>query len=433
MRVALVLLFAAMAGLAVAAWWVRPLSVARGLARLDSDEGECLLAILRAAVIAPAHVRLVEISGEPCSTHRPHAVARWVRLDRSTRYACVGVRQGRVESLRLTGAALRELASLAELASLRHVELRDGDLERVGRLPKGCGWETLDVSQNRLRQLDGLEACTALTALDVARNRLRELPFATFVDLETLDASGNPILDLSPLKGLDRLTDLVLRDLPISDPNSIPPLPALERLELARTDIERVDAEALARWPRLRWLELSETPLREVACAYEVDNALDYPTLRLESGLRIGVNETLLGRWRQVEAVAAHDGTATQYVDALPRGSGRWQGTRRRERTQSGIGSRVDASGSAEWMTGAHAIQFDIDRGLFVTVTASVERGRLRMYLRDGEGYTFAEAIPGRALSIQGPLITGTDSYVVFAEAIGGRVEGILWSVRSTS
>ena len=433
MRLALVLFLVAMAGLVVAAWWARPLSVARGLGRLDVDEGERLKAVLRAAAIPLTQVRFVETTGEPCSHQRTRSLARWLRLDRSTQHACVGIREGQVESLRLTGAALRELAPLAELAALRHAELRGGDLERIGRLPKDCRWETLDVSHNRLRQLEGLEVCTALTTLDVSHNRLRALPVAALADLETLDASGNPTSDLSPFEGLDRLKTLSLRGLPIFDASSIPSLPALERLELARTDIARVDADTLARWPRLQWLGLEATPLMRVNGAYDVDRPLNHPTLLFAKGLRMGVNETPLGERLGQTETADHDGTTRYHVDALPRGSGRWQGARRQGRSRTGFASALDVTGSVEWMTGAQSIGFESDRGLVVTVHASVETGRLRMYLAEGSGYVYAEAIPGRSLTLSGPLITGTSQYVMFAEAVGGRAEGIRWSVRGTS
>lgn len=118
-------------------------------------------------------------------------------------------------------------------------------------------------------------------------------------------------------------------------------------------------------------------------------------------------------------------------VGRLPRGSGRTQGSRRAASTRTGIASGVSAEGSIRWMRGAQSIGFDVDAGLTVTVTASVERGRFRVYLRDGERYRWAEASPGEPLRLSGRLITGTSTYLFFAEAVGGRADGIRWHVTS--
>ena len=433
MRLALLLLLAAMAGVVIAAWWVRPLSVARGLGRLGPEERDRLLAVLDAAAIPPGAVRLVETTGEPCTRMRSHMLARRFHLDRSTRSHCIGIREGRVVSLSLLGAALRELTLLGELASLRHVRLREGDLESVGRLPRACRWESLDIGRNRLSDLTGLEVCTRLTDLDVSQNRLQDLPIAALTDLEALDASENPVQDLASLSGLGRLTELSLRGHPLTDASSIPPLPAMERLELARTRIGSIDGGTVARWPRLRWLGLAATPLQQIASPFEVGGPPSSPQVRLAGGLQVGIRETPMAERLRREAEAAHDGRARHVVGRLPRGSGRWQGSRRSGRTRTGIGSTVEVSGAAEWMTGAHSIAFDVDRGLSVWVTASVQSGRLRIYLAQGDGYVYAEAIPGHPLTIQGRLIPGTERYVVFAEAVGDRAEGIQWSVRRAS
>lgn len=119
-------------------------------------------------------------------------------------------------------------------------------------------------------------------------------------------------------------------------------------------------------------------------------------------------------------------------MDELPRGSGRTQGTRRRARSGTGLASGLSAEGSMRWMRGARSIPFDVDAALMVTVTASVEQGRFRVYLGEGERYRWAEATAEQPLEISGRLLTGTSVYFFFAEAIGGRAEGIQWTVDGT-
>lgn len=428
MRVALLLLLTALAVLAVLVWESLPLSVERDPGLLDAEERERLRALLRSAEVDPSRVRLVEVDRQPCGQVRVSRLATWLRLDRATRGGCVGVRQGRVESLHLTGARLRDLTPLATLAFLRHVVLRDGEVEQIGTLPEGCGWISLDLTRNRLTSLDGLEQCRQLTVLDVPHNRLRTLPVVGLAELTDLDASGNPLENVSPLAGLDRLSALSLRDTRLSDLRAIPPLPDLQRLDLSRTGMTRVDTDVVARWPRLQWLGVSATLVSEAKGPFEVDRARKDPTLR-HAGYRISIRETPLGDRLARESTRAPEGATRRTVDALPQGSGRWQGARRSGQTRTGLQSQLDVSGSATWMSGARSIVFDVDRGLAVRVTASVESGRLRVYVRDGGGYAYAEAIPGKPLTIQGPLITGTDTYFFFAEAVEGKVHGLRWHV----
>lgn len=427
MRLAFFVLLAAAAVLAVAAWRVRPLSVARGLGALEPPEAERLLAVLDTAEIDPESVRLVE-ADEPCERARASPLARWLRLDRATGRACVGVRKGRVESLRLHGARLRDLGPLAALPALRSVVVREGDLERIAAPPTGCAWRSLDVGRNRIGSIRGLEHCQDLTSLDVSQNQLRTMP-ALPPEVTDLVASGNPIADVSPLAGLDRLTTLVLRDSPLADLDAVPPLPALERLDLARSAIVEIDADTLTRWPKLTWLHLGSTPLATATGHFETASEMSDPGLRL-GPTWVSVSQTPLAEQIRAAAVGRHDGRQRHPVADLPRGSGRWQGTRRSGRTWTGLRSRLDARGSAQWMTGAQSVTFDLDRGILATVTASVDAGRIRVYLREGDGYVYAEAIPGAPLELVGRLISGTDHYVFFLEAVGGRAEGIRWTAR---
>lgn len=127
-------------------------------------------------------------------------------------------------------------------------------------------------------------------------------------------------------------------------------------------------------------------------------------------------------------------GSTSGVVSELPRGRGRIQGSRRRGRVRTGFGKGLDAEGTIRWMSGRHSVSFDTDAGLTVTATASVERGRFRVYLRDpaSERYRWAEARPGEPLRLRGRLISGLKSYFIYVEAVGyGRVEGVRWTVAS--
>lgn len=135
-----------------------------------------------------------------------------------------------------------------------------------------------------------------------------------------------------------------------------------------------------------------------------------------------------------VTATPVELGPTSGVVAELPRGRGRVQGATRRGHVRRGFEKRVDVRGSMAWMRGARSLPFDTDAGLMVTVTASVERGRFRVYLRDpdAEGYRWAEARPGEPLRVSGYLMSGLKSYFFYVEAVGGRAEGVRWTVEGT-
>jgi Leucine-rich repeat (LRR) protein len=69
---------------------------------------------------------------------------------------------------------------------------------------------SLNLSDNSLVSLAGLEKLFKLKHLQLARNELETLaPLAALTSLVTLDVSGNSIADLSPLRGMRSLAVLV--------------------------------------------------------------------------------------------------------------------------------------------------------------------------------------------------------------------------------
>lgn len=389
-----------------------PRSVAQRLSDLDHDEAAALLTVLAAASVAPSKVRFTETDG-PCDRVRLGRVARW--LGRGLDHGCVGAEAGRVVSLALTGTRLTTLDALSALPALRHVAMRRGALRAIGTLGNGC---------------------RELRSLDASHNRLSSVtPLAMLERLDRLALSDNDVSDVTALAGLG-IRDLDLSRNPIPSLDAVPALPALARLRLTGTRIASVDLADLARLPADVWVDLRRTPLEEVVGEHTVDRALADPTLRTPGGATLSVAGTPLGDRLTADALAHHDGTARHVTEALPRFRGRWQGSRRRGRTQTGFVTRIDQQGEADWLRGVRTLAFDIDRAVSVTVTASVERGRLRIYLQSGPGdeaFVWADAVPGRPLHVTGPLISMGRRPFVAVEAMGGRAEGIRWSVRGAS
>ncbi|KNC46608.1 leucine Rich Repeat family protein [Thecamonas trahens ATCC 50062] len=117
--------------------------------------------------------------------------------------------------LLLSGRApLTSLNSVAACTSLRMLDLRDNGLVSLAGLEALAQLESAVVAGNKLTDLDGLLQCQALRSLDASRNELGnaallELPH-TCRKLRVLDLSHNHISSLTPLADATALRELYL-------------------------------------------------------------------------------------------------------------------------------------------------------------------------------------------------------------------------------
>lgn len=428
---------------------------------LPASEVEAVGELLADAGLAPQRVRVVETSPEqPCWSYD-----HWTRLDtwlrvyrRFGRYPgttnCIGIDRGHVVSLALVDTELADLYPLAHLPDLRSLYLTGNRIEHLDHVPKPCRWTKLSLASNGLIDCAALADCTHLETLDVSHNKLTTLPLLEALErLEKLDASNNEIERATGLAGLpslahlnlygNRLTTLdAITNLPrlaylnvagnmLDSLDGLRDLPALRHLDAGSNRLAAIDADALAAFPGVRKVALYGNNIRAVPAGfvYDARTAL----LRPEGGgwPELDLRQNPVAETLEADAVAQHDATAIHQVAELPWGSGRFQGSTRRGRERRGaLSSGVDVSGTAAWFEGAQSISFDLNHGVVVTATASVEQGRLRLYLEDPEGgYRYAEAIPGKPLRISGSLISMGRGYFIYLESVGGRVEGLRWTV----
>ena len=435
-------------------------SVQGGGFSLPASEVEAVEELLADAGVAPQRVRVVETSPEqPCWSYDHWSrLDVWLRVYRrfgrfSGRINCLGIDRGRVVSLSLVDTELADLYPLTRLPDLRSLYLSGNRIEHLDSTPKPCQWTYLSLESNGLIDGAALADCTQLETLDISHNRLTTLPSLQALErLEKLDASnneitavtglashpslqqvnlyGNRLTTLDAIAGLPRLDYLNVSGNMLETLDGLRDLPALRRLEAGSNRIAAVDVEGLTAFPGLRAVGLSGNNIRAVppGFAYDARTA----TLRPEGGApELDLRQNPVAEGLEADAVARHDGTAIHHVAELPRGRGRFQGSTRRGRERNGVlSSGLDAQGTAVWFDGAQSISFDLHRGISVTATASVEKGRLRLYLEDADGgYRYAVAIPGKPLRISGPLISLGRGYFIYLESVDGRVEGLRWTV----
>ncbi len=435
--------------------------IAQGKIVLAVGEAEALEELLTLAEVDPRAVRVVEADPQiPCWSHDyrnwlDHRLGVYRQFGRFGEN-CVGIDGQRVVSLSLVATRLSDMSPLSRLQALRQIQLRDARIAHPVGIGADCAWNWLVLSQNRLTDLNPLLSCTNLERLDVSFNQLQRLPDLRPLDkLRSLDARQNRLESVSGLAGhpslvridltANRLTGLEgLSGLPwleslhvgsngLTSMVGLEDLPGLRILWAHSNRLQEVEAEVTAGLPSLRFANLEGNPLNSLPPGYRFRAGPGRAVIEPLDGTipEIEINNTPLAEILAEQAQADHDGRRRHHVDQLPRGRGRAQGTTSRGSSGGPISPTIDYEGTMAWLDGTHTQGFEVDQALSVTVTASLDRGRIRVYLADPEkGYAYAEAVPGKPAEIAGRLISGSHSYLVLFESVGGRAEGIRWRVR---
>ena len=99
----------------------------------------------------------------------------------------------------------------------------------------------LELSDQEITDITGLEHATQLTDLDLSYNQISDITsLAQLLQLTDLNLTRNQIRDITPLTNLTQLTDLTIRSNHISDISPLAGLPSLKWLSLSSNQISDV-------------------------------------------------------------------------------------------------------------------------------------------------------------------------------------------------
>ena len=139
----------------------------------------------------------------------------------------------------------------------------------------------IEVNENGLRDLTGLEYATNLEHIEFEHNAISDLtpltnlirlndvklrgnqitdvaPLAKLFNVKWLGLEGNQITDFSPLQNLKRLNGIGISGNPVTDVSPLAGMISLEGIEASNTRI--TDFSPLANLPRLQWIEFGNDP-----------------------------------------------------------------------------------------------------------------------------------------------------------------------------
>ena len=147
------------------------------------------------------------------------------------------------------GAPLHSVAALSRMIAspLQTLELQDNTLDDLDGIQTFTRLESLNAADNKLRDITMLAGLAGLRGLNLRQNQIEDIGVLTGLNrMQSLLIDGNRIQSLEPLRGKTELGILVLgASLPVSTVEGQPPPPP--RI----TDNPIREARALASLPRL--------------------------------------------------------------------------------------------------------------------------------------------------------------------------------------
>ena len=186
--------------------------------------------------------------------------------------------------------------NLAEMASVKALNIAEKGLTDLSALKYFTGLQTLNCSGNSLTTLD-VSALTNLTSLDCSENALTTLDVSALTNLTSLNCYRNELtkLDVSKLTNLTSL-DCSFNSLTTLDVSA---LTKLTSLDCYRNELTKLDVSALTKLTslycyrnELTKLDVSKlTGLTKLDCAYNQLTALDVSNQTLLTDLDCSDNQ----------------------------------------------------------------------------------------------------------------------------------------------
>jgi Leucine-rich repeat (LRR) protein len=170
-----------------------------------------------------------------------------------------------LQELRLRGCStLLDLAPLAALRSLKHLTVSGASvLHDVSLLADLSRLQILNLSRSSVEDLRPLANISSLRELDLSGTLVTDVAMLTSLSqLQALDLSGTRVGNAAPLGNLSDLRSLNLSRTLVTDVAPLTTLSRLQELDLSGTQV--TDVASLANLPELRSLNLREIPLADL-------------------------------------------------------------------------------------------------------------------------------------------------------------------------
>jgi internalin A len=157
----------------------------------------------------------------------------------------------------------------AELKSLRSLNLSQVALDELDicLFHYMTGLKELFLGKGKITDLGPIVGATRLESLRASLNPIVDLsPLEKMVHMDRLDLAHTKVTDLSPLSGMTKLTELALNDTPIEDLSALSKMTAMETLSLQRTKVK--DVSPLKDMSSLKFIYVADSPAADDPLAF---------------------------------------------------------------------------------------------------------------------------------------------------------------------
>jgi len=233
-----------------------------------------------------------------------------------------------VSVLTLRWNMLKTIENLSPLVTLTELELYDNQITEITGLEALVNLEILDISFNRIRKIQNLGALTKLRKLFLCANKIAKIEnLEDLTNLETLELGDNRLRAIENVGHLSKLREFYVGKNKITRLQNLHELASLELLSIQSNRI--VKLENLDKLPKLEQLYVSHNGIQKIE---GLDNNGELTTLDL-AGNRIKLlenvghltkleefwfNDNLLEDWHQVDNLRQNPGLKTVYFERNP-------------------------------------------------------------------------------------------------------------------
>ena len=170
------------------------------------------------------------------------------------------------------GKGIKDLTGLEKCTALASLELTDGEISDLAPLKDLKNLQSLTLSRNKIRDVSPLAGLTYLQYIELSNNEVTDItPLAGLTALNSLYLSNNRIAAIDAVSGLNKLWSLYLDgNAAIADLKPVAGLKNLSTLDLKGTRVK--DLSPLPGLNSLHFLFLDRTPVTDLtplitACA----------------------------------------------------------------------------------------------------------------------------------------------------------------------
>jgi len=167
-------------------------------------------------------------------------------------------------SLTIIGNYVSDLSPLADMETLRNLDISYNPIEDLSPLESLQRLETLHIEQCNVTDLSALERLTGLTVVNAAYIPCSDYsPLLTLPLLRSVEITGSSALDVAEVSGNQSIEELIAINCGLAGLGDLQVMPNLEQLELSENEIS--DLSGIERYQSLKRLILQNNPVDDLS------------------------------------------------------------------------------------------------------------------------------------------------------------------------